>query len=518
MSVDPDLIGFLMNPASYPERPSRIEHFETHISHVFVGDRFVYKIKKPVDFGFLNFTTLSRRRSFCIQEVLVNSVLAADVYLGVRPIYIKNGGYAFASERGSRVIEYAVRMKRIPTELVLSNLITQGKLLYRRLEPVGKRLSRFHRGAPIYRGSAFGGLNAVVTNTEENFEQIKASIGTILDDVLYERLCDYTRGFIKQNGHLFDRRKKDGCVKDGHGDLHAQHICLTRPPIILDRIEFSKRFRISDILEDIAFLFMDLEYRGRFDLSANLLSSYFRGVRRRYDEELVRFYKIYRAVVRAKIEGFAFANLTDEAAKASAGRRAREYYALAQYYLDHCKDRFNPIIFMGVSGSGKSAIADGLLSDTMHLRSDEIRKELTGTDLGEHLYVGYESAIYDRQTTDRVYQKLRRKTVDMALSGKRVVLDATYGLSEHRRDLFTACMKGRLNPFFIYCFAPPDVLRKRISRRMANGRDVSDARVEILEEQMKHAEEPNELPSFRLMRLNTHEPLSSIRKSLRLFL
>lgn len=518
MSVDSSLIDFLMNPESYPERPSRIEHFETHISHVFVGDKIVYKIKKPVDFGFLNFTTLQKRRFFCIQEVLVNSVLAADVYLGVRPIYIKNGSYALISERGSKVIEYAVRMKRIPTDVVLSNLIMEGKLLYRRLEPVGKRLSKFHRGAPIYKGSIFGDLNTVITNTEENFEQIKASVDVLIDEALYRRLTDFTRGFIENNGRLFDQRKKDGCMRDGHGDLHAQHICLTRPPIILDRIEFSKRFRISDTLDDIAFLFMDLESRGRFDLSASLFNSYFKGIRRRYDEGLLRFYKIYRAVVRAKIEGFASFDLTDEGAKTSASRRAREYYALVKYYLDQYKDRFNPVVLMGVSGSGKSTIADRLLPYAVHLRSDEIRKDLTGTGSGEHVYVSYQSAIYDRGTTDRVYQLLGQKAVDMAVSGKRVVVDATYGSSAHRGNLFAACTKAGLNPFFIHCFAPPDVLRKRISSRIARGRDPSDAQIDTLEEQIKHAEEPDELPFFRLMRLNTHEPLPNIKKSLRLFL
>jgi predicted kinase len=336
-----------------------------------------------------------------------------------------------------------------------------------------------------------------------------------LDQRLYDDLIEYTRGFIRQWKDLFAKRTKDGLVREGHGDLHSKHICLTQPPVIFDCIEFSKQFRISDILEDIAFLLMDLEFRGRFDLSRALFKTYFSVQRDALVSQLLRFYKVYRAVVRAKIEGFTARSLSDEKEQQGAIRRARDYYALADHYLKSEGAHFNPVVFMGVSGSGKSAITKGLLPDALLLCSDVVRKELFGQRTDQHMYVEFGAEIYADDITGETYRLLAKRAVEEARSGKRVIVDATYLKEQQRLAFFGACCAAGLNPFFIDCFAPEPVLRKRVERRTTERADVSDGHPGILEKQLAFKEEPTELPLFRVYRLNTDEDLETIQKALR---
>jgi aminoglycoside phosphotransferase family enzyme/predicted kinase len=518
MEVDSKLIEFLLNPDNYPEKPHVVDHYETHISHVFVGDSIAYKVKKPVDFGFLDFTTLEKRRLFCREEVRLNSRLAKDYYLGVTPIYSEDNTYSFSRTAAAKIAEYAVQMRRIPEERLLDYLIGQGRLLHTEMEPVGITLARFHEDVPAYRGRLYGGLGSVIAATEENHEEIKPFVGLTLDQRLYDDLVEYARGFIRQWKGLFELRKKDGLVREGHGDLHSQHVCLTHPPIIFDCIEFNKRFRISDMLEDIAFLLMDLEFRGRWDLSRTLFRAYFSIRRDALVAQLLRFYKVYRAVVRGKIEGLTARSVTDEGARQDAVRRAKEYFSLAGYYIKSGNARFNPIIFMGVSGSGKSAIATGLFPDAFILRSDAVRKELLGLKPDEHKYVEYGTGVYAGDMTEKTYRVLAQRAVEETRSGKRVILDATYLKEAERLALLSACTDANLNPFFIHCCAAEPVLMKRVERRFAEGADVSDAHPSILQEQLKIKEEPSDLPFFRVLRLNTDEDLETIQKALREFL
>jgi hypothetical protein len=521
MQVDPGLIDFLSRPESYPERPASIVHHETHISHVFVGDTTAYKIKKPVDFGFLDFTTLEKRRFFCREEVRLNRRLAPNVYLGVVPIYKYKGAaeYAFRRQKGSGIAEYAVKMRRIPEERLLYYLIEQGRLLYGALEEVGAVLARFHANATVHRDDPFGGIEVVRTNTEENFEQIAPCRGITLDEATYSRLVSYTRDFMEGHAPLFRSRKQDGSVREGHGDLHSRHVCLISPPIVVDCIEFNKRFRIGDVLEDMGFLLMDLEYCGRFDLSAAVSHAYFSLMPEAADLELLRFYKVYRAVVRGKIEGFTADALGDQPGRQAAERRAREYYLLARHYIEDRDRPFNPVVFMGVSGSGKSAIAQGLFEQALVLRSDRVRKEIAGIPAEEHVYVDYGADIYGEDTTAQVYRTMTRQAAATARRGERVVVDATFLAASQRLELYEACMHTGLNPFFVYCFADEETLKQRIERRIAEGRDLSDAHVSILKRQLGTAEEPVELPSFRVLRLDTTgERPEDIRRALRQFL
>ncbi len=445
---DNDPAAFLLDPRSYPERPSAVVHHETHISHVFVGDKFVYKIKKPVNFGFLDFSTLEKRRFYCHEEVILNSRLAGDVYLGVVPIYGRGGRYSFRRSKGASIAEYAVKMRTIPEERLLSSLIGAGRLLEAEAAEVGAMVARFHRQAPAHRAGPYGGLSTVRTNTEENFEQIGPYRGFTVDAGLYDLLVGQTRAFVRENEVLFGQRKTGGFVREGHGDLHTQHVCLIRPPVIVDCIEFNKRFRISDVLEDIAFLLMDLEDKGRHDLSPAVCAAYFARFPSACSVELLRFYKTYRAVVRGKIEGFTARALAkeDREAAGAAKRRAADYFSLAGYYMGQARSVFNPVVLMGPAGSGKSAAAKGLLGDALVLRSDEVRKRIAGLKAADHVYVDYGTGLYDAGTTHRTYRVLTHEAVAAGREGRRVVVDAAFLTSDLVRQFYDACMAGGSTP------------------------------------------------------------------------
>ncbi len=368
-----------------------------------------------------------------------------------------------------------MKMKRIPLDRLLFKLIGEGRPLYGSLEDVGRTLAGFHESIVPYGGARFGGVESVIAATEENFEQIRPFTGLTVGRKTLASIERYTRTFITHHRARFAERRKNGFIRDGHGDLHCQHVCLEHPPVIFDCIEFNRGFRTIDILEDIAFLFMDLEYRGRFDLSARLHKAYFARLPKALDEELLRFYKIYRAVVRGKVEGFAARGVEDASERERAVARARDYFGLAGHYISHFKRPFNPVVFMGLSGSGKSTIARDFSPNAVILRSDEMRKEITGVGRGRHAYSSFGEGIYTPELTDRIYCLMLERAVECARMGRKVIVDATYLKAEQRRDFHETCIAEGLNPFFIHCFAGETVLKDRIRKRMEAGTDVSDA-------------------------------------------
>jgi aminoglycoside phosphotransferase family enzyme/predicted kinase len=518
MIKDDPFFLFLLAPASYPEHPSAITHVETHISHVFIGDNYVYKVKKPVNLGFADFSTLRKRHFYCRQEVLLNARLAPNIYLGVQPLYKAGGSYSFVPGKGAVIADYAVKMIRISLECLLAGLIDEGKPLYGELDEVGAALSRFHSNAAICGTGRFGSHAAILSAVKENFDQIAPFTGLTIEKACLDHIREYTMPFLDNHKGLFVERRRSGLVRDCHGDLHCEHVCLTRPPIIFDCIEFNKGFRIIDVLEDIAFLFMDLEYKGRFDLSSRLFRAYFSGTRSDPEEQLLRFYKIYRAVVRGKVEGLRAQSEEEGPFRDAIIQRAQNYFHLADHYVQHFRKPFNPVVFMGLSGSGKSTITRDFSPHWIILRSDEIRKTLSGVPEGEHRYSEFGTGIYTEELTARIYRALLEEAVRQAQEGRRVVVDATYLKASQRTDFCRTCIASGLNPFFVHCFAPEDVLRARIEKRMAGGSDVSDAHLEILEAQLQSQEEPVELPFFRVLRLNTEDTLHCTVNALKEFL
>ena len=322
----------LLSPEIYPDRPKEVGFFETHISLLFFTGNHVYKVKKPVDFGFLDFTSLEKRKYFCEQEVKLNRRLSPDIYLGVAKITRDRDKISFDG-RGE-VEEYAVKMKQIPEELLMDKLLEKGQVNREMMEALSEKLVRFYSSAETNETiKSFGRPERVKQDTDENFVQTDKYIGVTISKEVFEGIQSKTDEFFRVREKRFHQRMGSGQIRDCHGDLRLEHIFWGDEIAIFDCIEFNQRFRYTDVAADLAFLAMDLDYRGREDLSKHLIQAY---IEKSGDQGLLfmlDFYKCYRAYVRGKVESF---RLDDpnipEAEKREAAKRAKKYFELAHQY------------------------------------------------------------------------------------------------------------------------------------------------------------------------------------------
>ena len=322
----------LLNPEIYPDRPPVIKFIETHISLLFLTGNHVYKVKKPVDFGFLDFTSLEKRKFFCEQEVKLNRRLSPAVYLGVVRI-TKEGEGVLLEGRGD-LVEYAVKMEQIPGEFSMDRLLEKKQVTPKMIEAVSEKLVKFYFTAQTSDLiKSFAKPERVKQDTDENFEQTERYIDVTIPREAYEEVKARTNEFFRTNGKMFQQRITSGRIRDCHGDLRLEHIFWGDEISILDCIEFNERFRYTDVAADIAFLAMDLDYHGGEDLSGHLIRAY---VGESGDQELMEvldFYKCYRAYVRGKVESFRRddPNIA-EREKKEALKSAQGYFSLAHRY------------------------------------------------------------------------------------------------------------------------------------------------------------------------------------------
>lgn len=330
----PSMIADLLSPAALPDETEKVSLVQTHISLVFIGDAFVYKVKKPVKFDFLDFSTLDKREYYCHQEVTLNKRLSKDLYLGVLPVTLHAGHYRIG-EGGGEVVDFAVRMRKIPEDRLMKSLFSRGRLGRKHLKALAGVLARFHRNAERSPEiDEFGKPEVFKINTDENFEETEKYINVTLPDEYYRTLSQWTDAFFRDNRGLFLERIEEGRIRDCHGDLHMEHVCLTDPLHIFDCIEFNERFRYGDTVADLAFLLMDLEYSGGGELSRQLWQFYAERAGDEKAESLLRFYKVYRAYVRGKVNSF----LLDDpqmprAQREKAAQTAGNYFKLARSYV-----------------------------------------------------------------------------------------------------------------------------------------------------------------------------------------
>ena len=330
------MIDDLMKPSSYPDKFKSISLAQTHISNVFIGDDFVYKIKKPVNFGFLDFSTIEKRKYYCNKEVELNSRFSEDVYLGVFPVIFNGTDYSING--GGKVVDYAVKMRRLNDEDLLKTRFKQGTVTSKDIQRIGKAIAAFHKKSEQSKEiDKFGTLEVVKFNTDENFQQTAEFVGNSIDKKQYQDLKNWTDSFYKNHKELFNQRIQDGKIRDCHGDLHMEHICLTDPIIIFDCIEFNDRFRYSDVVSDIAFLLMDLEFNNGKDFAKQLCKEYLANADEKADDtiyNLIKFYKVYRAYVRGKVTSFILKDLNvSEDKKIKARKTAQKYFNLAHSYI-----------------------------------------------------------------------------------------------------------------------------------------------------------------------------------------
>lgn len=322
----------LLNPAIYPDHLGKIRLAETHISLVFLTGNYAYKVKKPVNFGFLDFTSIEKRKYYCEREVTLNLRLAPTLYLGVTRITEEDNRIVL--EGKGRAIEYAVKMRQIPEEFLMNRLLEKKEVTSGMIEAISEKLVRFYFSAETGdRIKSFAKPERVKQDTDENFEQTEKYIDVTISGDVYQEVKEKTDQFYRTKEKVFYQRIKEDRIRDCHGDLRLEHIFWGEEISIFDCIEFNERFRYTDVAADIAFLAMDLDYHGREDLSEHLIQAYI-GESGDYElMELLDFYKCYRAYVRGKVESFRLddPNIPEEEKK-EALKRARKYFDLAHRY------------------------------------------------------------------------------------------------------------------------------------------------------------------------------------------
>jgi uncharacterized protein len=329
---DSSLRQALLNPEIYPDHPEDIRLIETHISLLFLTGKYVYKVKKPVDFGFLDFTSLEKRKYFCEEEVRLNRRLSPGMYLGVVGITSEQG--QFSIEGRGEVIEYAVKMNQIPEDHLMDRLLEKNRVTGEMIEAVSDKLADFYSSAETSnRIKSFAKPERVRQDTDENFDQTRKYIGVTISKEVYEGVKNKTSRFLEKKKGVFYERIAEDRIRDCHGDLRLEHIFLGDGIFIFDCIEFNERFRYTDVAADIAFLAMDLDYHGREDLSGRLIEAYLQKSGDRGVLNMLDFYKCYRAYVRGKVESFGLDDTNfPERKKAEARKRAQKYFELSFRY------------------------------------------------------------------------------------------------------------------------------------------------------------------------------------------
>jgi aminoglycoside phosphotransferase family enzyme len=513
--IDPALLEFLRDPASYPHRPRELRELHTHASLLFLVPPLVYKIKKPVNFGFLDFSSLEKRHHYCQREVELNSRLAPGVYLGVVPLTRQADAYAFAGD--GPVAEYAVKMTYLEPDGFLNSRIKAENAGVAELERVARTLADFYQKQPSPPEIAeWGGIGKLRISTDENFAQTRRFVGETLSAAAFDSIRGFTEACYQHGAALFDRRVKQGWIRDCHGDLHLDHIHVTGDTLhIYDCIEFNDRFRHLDVASDAAFLAMDLDYHGRPELACFLVRRLAQLLADPEMEGLMDFYKCYRAYVRGKVESLhGIAEIGDASERETAAASARRYFQLSLQYAV-TGSRPQAIVIMGRVASGKSTIAAALARELGWplVSSDPLRKQLAGVPPHHRGDAASRGKLYSAAMTEQTYQTMIRDAAETVRQGHGVILDATFSKRNFRDQLRDTLGDKQLK--WIITEADDDTTLERLKQREDRHDVVSDAR--IGDRAMLDAcfDRPDELPPDSLLEFSTvDDPVQSIQRLL----
>ncbi|MFZ1866498.1 MAG: AAA family ATPase [Polyangiales bacterium] len=494
------------------------ELIETHISWVFLAPTEVFKVKRPVDLGFLDFTTLEKRREACEAEVRLNRRLAAHVYLGVVPVTVEESGKHVIGGHGD-VVDWAVHMRRLSLDERADELLERGALTPAQIDRLAERVARFHEAARCdEETSQHGEVEAIRKNVEENFAQTRESIGEYLDPHQAREIEQWQLRALRDESR-FRARIDARRVRDGHGDLRLEHVYFRGDGsiAIIDCIEFNDRFRYGDVCADIAFLSMDLAWHGRVDLAERMLARYARESNDYDLYSVVNFYESYRAFVRGKV-----ASLLAADPEASAGARARALREARRYFLLSLAFERPPLVpprvvavgGMIASGKSRTAATIGELISAPVVSSDRTRKHLMGRQPTESLRSEAWSGAYSPSVTEAVYEEIWRLAETIVHSGRPVVIDASFrtvAMRDAARMLAERCGV----PFvLVECVAPRELTLERLAAREKRTAHESDARPELLDEFEQRFEPIDELSPSEHIRLDTSRARTDNREQL----
>ena len=479
----------LKNPQTYQlPNNSKIKIIQTHISFVVLTEKYAYKVKKPVNFGFLDFSTLDKRKLFCKEELRLNSRLCPQIYEEVVTFTETSDGKHLELNGSGPIVEYAVKMNQFSQEHIMTVLLNNHKITNDHLDELISSLVQFYSSSKNSEEIAsYGSIDAVKQNIDENFEQTFDKIGLTITKNKFECIKQANEEFFTYKKDDVIKRKVNGFIKSCHGDLHSGNIVLLNNSLcVFDCIEFNKRFRYIDVASDIGFFAMDLDFRGFPYLSSYLIAQYIEKSNDKTILTVLNLYKSYRAYVRGKVLGFQLDDPhIEESRKQSLLKEISMYFDLSLYYASLMNIQVNirnPIVFMmsGLTGTGKSTVAEKLSIDydAAIINTDIVRKEDAGMDKYERHLDSPNQGLYSPEKVHFTYEKVIEKARSELRNGNNVVLDATFQKQEHRK------MAKQLSQEFgavfipVFCTCPESVAKEWLDERLKS-KSVSDGRWEI---------------------------------------
>lgn len=482
----------------YPHSVSSpIKVLQTHISYIFLTGNYAYKLKKPVNLGFLDFSTLEKRKYYCQQELTLNKKIAPDIYLEVLPITQREKSLEINGK--GEVIEYVVKMSQFPQGTLLSEMEQGGKLTESLIVELGKKVANFHKSTQTNDYiREFGQPEKIQEAINNNYQQTEKYLGVTQEQKQFIETKEFTDRFFQDSYDLLKERVSDGLIRECHGDLHLKNICFWRDKIqLFDRIEFNEPFRFVDVMYDVAFTIMDLEFRECGELATVFLNNYLEYTGDWKGVQVLPLYLTRQAYVRGKVNSLMLDDLEiSEEEKRHARQQAKQYYHLAWKYTRPKPGRL--WMMSGLSGSGKTTVAREIAKENkaIHLRSDAVRKSLGGIEIEK---TGCEE-IYTPEMTAKTYEKLLEIGVLLASQGWCVILDAKYDQQQLRGEVITETKRRNLPLQIVYCEAPLEVLRDRVAKRQG---DISDATPSLLAQQKQNAEPFTETERSYLITVDT---------------
>jgi aminoglycoside phosphotransferase family enzyme/predicted kinase len=462
-----DRVREMLEPAVFGKGVRRVRMLQTHTSWVFLTGAHAYKVKKPVNFGFLDYTTLSARKFFCNEEFRLNQSLSPDIYIDVLPITESKGRLALGG-RG-KVIDYCLAMKELPQAWIMTEQLAKGRVTFEHIDEIARSIADFHRRAEHGREVAqYGSPETITLNWDENFAQTMDFRGRTITRRQFDETKALVERFIAEHRNLFRRRREAGFVRRCHGDLHSKNIFVNKDVRIFDCIEFNPRFSCSDVASEVAFMVMDLEYAGHKDLANHFVERYLVYSKDPGLLRLLNFYKCYRAYVRGKVTSF---NLNDPgisaADKAKSRAVARRYFELSHRYARGLYAKPRLVVLMGLPGTGKTFVGRSLADriDAFQLLSDSVRKQLLGIPVSQRKSDGYGEGIYKGNIGNKTYDEMLKRAAAMLAAGHSVILDATFLHEDWRERARAVADKLGLPTLFVFVDCPERTVAARLRRR-----------------------------------------------------
>jgi aminoglycoside phosphotransferase family enzyme/predicted kinase len=534
-----EMLNLLQRPEAFPfslPETLSVTVIQTHASAVLLTSELVYKLKKPKNFGFFDYSTPSLRRHFCQREVCLNEPLASGIYLGVAPVLLLPGeqlrfGATLAPEAvpqpgtkldGGRVVDYAVVTRRLPDEAMLATYVQDGRATTALMADVACFIAEFHQSAMSNEQVAhYGEMDLIRRNWEENFAQMRPHIGQTITAEDYEKIVAYVHRFLLVRAPLFASRLQEQRIRDCHGDLRLQHVYIYHDRfLVLDRIEFAERYRYGDVAGEVAFLVMELEAVHRTDLARAFVAAYIDVSGDAVLRELLPFYSCYRACVRGKVSSLQLDDVTVPAEQREEVRQqAAALFELAACYANR---RVEPILLLvgGLMGTGKSSLALALQQelDWAYFSSDIVRKYLAGVDPVQPQMEDFGQGLYSAEWTELTYETLCAEAGACLAASRSVLIDATFLRRAHRVAMAREAALHGAHAVFVECRCPPDVVLERLQRRaehnLVAGKGASlasDGYFELYETHKRHWEAffPEEESGMQHIVIDTTAPLST---------